>query len=994
MMKLVPTQRTWTSVVPVKTGNMRRSLSRRTFLRLGLAGWSFVVSLLVASAGLLAQGDDCGTRVAADFTGDETWACRKKHLAVVNPVCGNEAGRVISLRGEWEFLARTDQRTRRNSHDVPFFPDVAPWNTARTIQVPGCWEAQGVDKPGESEPWAFRLDCSQKPLRHVLFGEGWYRKKVRIPEAWRDKRVWIKVGGLNARGWIWVNRQQAAHVDNYCGTYKYDVTDCVTPGDEAEIIVEVDNRLKGRKGCFNNVNRWGGIYRDIELEATPQTFIDDAWIRGDFDAKVAEVHVVIGRAGSPLPADGRSRGDAPYQIRVTIDGQTVSQTLKLSNAQTFKLPLADFRPWSPEHPNLYTGIVELVENGKVVHTRRERFGVRKFEVRGKEFYLNGKPFFVRGIGDDSVYPITGVPPADREFHLRHLLKAHHAGFNFVRLHTHCEVPEYFEAADEAGILVQPELPYINGDIPTEDEVEFDPIRDLLELHANYRRYVSFAVYSNGNEGSFGRRLDEYLYALAKKLDPDRLKIGMDTQFARFNPKGVSDYEGGPVSEWPRGSINPEKPFVCHEYLNRTVKLDARLEERFSGVWAPPVTCAQRAAFLADAGLDADWGDRLQRAQHALQRYWHKSGVESARADPFCDGYCLWTIVDVVVRQGKTFTSQGVFNPFWEAKDGGATPESLALFNSPSVVLLDVKGNERVFRSGDSCQMDFLFAHYGDAALKGAVLEWSLETDAQERVPPVRGCVSVGDVALGPARKVASEKIVFPTVEKPVKATLSASVGGKGLNSWEFWLFPRRDLKDGSFIAVSDAIRPAFSTLYANVRSEAEAEQAEIVVAEEGSPLLAAASKRGQRTLSLGDVDRSPLGRCRFWEVGREIDAAAQEAYRTPSQDVSLGWWSMRNQVGTALRNHPALALLPHEGFLSPLLFGTIGKGRKLPFAGADAESLIIVSEGRDTCYAHLAEIGKGCHLASWGLDLLSGRPESTAILDGMISYLGNRDNGK
>ena len=28
----------------------------------------------------------------------------------------------------------------------------------------------------------------------------------------------------------------------------------------------------------------------------------------------------------------------------------------------------------------------------------------------------------------------------------------------------------------------------------------------------------------------------------------------------------------------------------------------------------------------------------------------------------------------------------------------------------------------------------------------------------------------GDIAIGPVRKIASEEIVFPTVEKPVKAT--------------------------------------------------------------------------------------------------------------------------------------------------------------------------------------------------------------------------------
>ena len=62
------------------------------------------------------------------FSGDETWGCRKKHPAVVNSVCQIPSEDVISLRGDWQFLARRhDQRTRRNSHDHPFFPDVAPW---------------------------------------------------------------------------------------------------------------------------------------------------------------------------------------------------------------------------------------------------------------------------------------------------------------------------------------------------------------------------------------------------------------------------------------------------------------------------------------------------------------------------------------------------------------------------------------------------------------------------------------------------------------------------------------------------------------------------------------------------------------------------------------------------------------------------------------------------------------------------------------------------
>ena len=65
-----------------------------------------------------------------------------------------------------------------------------------------------------------------------------------------------------------------------------------------------------------------------------------------------------------------------------------------------------------------------------------------------------RPTFLRGYGDDHTYPLTISSPADRQAHLANLSKAKAYGFNFVRLHTHVENPEYFEAADELGMMVQ------------------------------------------------------------------------------------------------------------------------------------------------------------------------------------------------------------------------------------------------------------------------------------------------------------------------------------------------------------------------------------------------------------------------------------------------------------------------------------------------------------------------------------------------------------
>ena len=885
-----------------------------------------------------------------------TWGGRGEHLAVVNPVMGIEEGSVISLRGEWEFLAKNMSAPWRNGIWKHFYSE-GKWEGSRKINVPGCWEAQGVGAPGMSECWDAVWDNCKKPIRHKYMGDGWYRKTVGIPADWKDRRIWLKMGGVKSCGWFWVNGNQVALVDNYCGTYKYEITDLVAPGSNATIVAQVNNVRPSRKGLMSILHKWGGIYRDVELEATPLTFIDDAWVRGDFDGKCAEAHVAVAVGDSDkCKIENVKCKMKEYALRFTVDGKTANAAVAADGETVVRLPLAELRPWSPERPNLYTGIVELVENGRVVHTRRERFGVRKFEVRGKEFYLNGKPFFVRGFGDDAVYPLTGLSPADRDFHRAHLAKAREAGFNFVRLHTHCELPEYFEAADELGVMIQAELPYYS-DVPTEG-FAFDPGRDVTELWRNYRRHPSFAVYSMGNEGSFGATLDRQLHAYVKAMDPDRLKINQDCHVAGINPTDAADYLGGPINVWARGSVNPDRPFVTHEYLNLCIKVDSRDEALYSGVWQPPATRKGRAEWLAKFGLGMEWGDRLQNAQHALQRHYQKAGVEAARRDPYCDGYCFWTIADVVVAQSGTYTAQGLFNPLWEQKRGGFSAAEFARFNSPSCVLLETTDGKCVFTSGETLSADFLFAHYGDAPLKDAVLEWSL--DAQH------GRIPLGDVPVGPVRKVASEKIVFPPVEEPAKATLNVRVGDIA-NAWDFWVFPRREVRDGRDLAVSPSLKGAMERLYAGfaVIGTPEADKATMVVAEAGSPEAETALEAGRRVVAVGKVEGVP--------------------------NVKLGWWWMGEQVGTALLDHPAFGNLPHEGVLSPLLFRIVGKGKPLDGAGVDEKGLLMVGEGGQGCFAYLArrqaKDGKGLAIESFGLDLLSGLPEATAILDGAIDEL-------
>lgn len=890
--------------------------------------------------------------------GIETWAGRPALPALVNAVVKSPLQSVISLRGEWEFITR-DTAPLRHPVWNAFYSK--PWHGSRTLQVPGCWEAQGVGSPGMGDSWDCKWDHCAKPLRSIYKGDAWYRKTVTIPEDWRGKRVWLKIGGVRSQGWFWVNNAPVAWVDNYCGTYKYDITDLVEPGKPATVVAEVNNVLPSRKGLFSSTHRFGGLYRDVELEATPEARIDYAWVRGDLDTKTAEIHATVacppGNAVLQRPVlrvslktvGGSPAGEGSREFTFAEDGMS---------EVSVRVALTNFQVWSPENPQLYLADIVLLDQDKPVHGWVERFGVRKFEVRGDRFYLNNKPFFVRGYGDDFVYPLTLVSPASREEHLAHLKLARQAGFVYVRLHTHCELPEFFEAADEAGVMIQPELPYY-GDYPTE-AFAFDPIRDLKELITHYRRHVSLTTYCMGNEGTFGHYLGKEIKKLIKNTDPDRLVLHQD---GIFNDAENSDFRNGPINVWEPGTVVADAPFIAHEYLNLSVKQDPRLAPRFEGAMAAPVPLETRDEWLKDAGLNRRWGDACQDAAHALQRHYQKAGLEAARLDPACDGYSFWTIVDVIVQQGRTYSAQGFLNAFWEPKPHGSTPPQFAAFNGPTALLLKSEPAERIVVAGDRVMLAFWISHYGEAPIQEGRLRWVLRKGDTVLTD---GTMDIARVELGSVRMLGASELVVPSLPKPVRAILEVWMDSTRVtNQWDFWLFPKRTVPRVEGIAVSRPLHEKLASLYSGLvlAGQPGANSADLLVSYLGSPDVEPALASGKRVLLLNRTSGRP--------------------------NVSLGWWSMGQQVGTAFARHPALGDFPHEGYLSPLAFRILKTGQKLPaFGGLRPDEMFIVGEGLDSYFLYAGEgrAGQGKALITFGLDLLSGNPEGTCLLDGLIRY--------
>ena len=148
---------------------------------------------------------------------------REASLAVVNPVLRSPFQRIASLRGEWDFQTDPDGngvKENWNSNDTA-------WNECRKMPVPGNWESNDVGEPGMSTPWICYWDQIPRSLRNVYIGSAWYRTTLCIPNSWEGRRQWLKIGGVRAQGWFWVNGQPVARVAAYCGAFRYDITDLI-----------------------------------------------------------------------------------------------------------------------------------------------------------------------------------------------------------------------------------------------------------------------------------------------------------------------------------------------------------------------------------------------------------------------------------------------------------------------------------------------------------------------------------------------------------------------------------------------------------------------------------------------------------------------------------------------------------------------------------------------------------------------------------------------
>jgi len=198
--------------------------------------------------------------------------------------------------------------------------------------------------------------------------------------------------------------------------------------------------------------------------------------------------------------------------------------------------------WDYGKPNLYTLDAELVPvvprakptPGATTPPYDEKvvtFGVRSI-VRDDQWVvrLNGQRIYARG----SNYIATQwLSQADRAFYDRDLKLAVGANLNSLRVHAHLERPEFYDAADELGVMIWQDFPLQWG-YTDEPAFHAEAKRQAVDMIDRYYDHPSIIVWCMHNESPHSMswmkkkdpqqntKLDEELLEVAKKSDPARI----------------------------------------------------------------------------------------------------------------------------------------------------------------------------------------------------------------------------------------------------------------------------------------------------------------------------------------------------------------------------------------------------------------------------------------------------------------------------------------
>ena len=477
--------------------------------------------------------------------------------------------KTVDLAGEWRYLPY-DGEGNLGAEAI----DDAGWPT---MALPTSWYLMGSKSyPGKARATARLMESGSPadlpaPPKDVGFdyeGTVWFRKTI----TW-DGAPGVTVLDLDMVDYyaeVFVNGASVGKHEGYFQRWSVDVSAALRKGKNL-VAVKVSapalafdlaqqfpvswpkqqNEIKGVFGYHDTrpgatslrgqERGTGGILRGIGLRASSGVDLVELKVT-PLDVSEASARLVVEavtRNWGKKPVDATLAGtirakNFPSTVRLPVSfAVRAAPGLSRSVGEVKIDKPALWWSWDYGKPNLYTLDAELGPKGAgpALDAKVVAFGVRSI-TRDDSWVvrLNGQRIYARG---SNYISTQWLSQADRAFYEKDIKLVLGANLNSLRVHAHLERPEFYDVADEMGVMIWQDFPLQWG--YTDEPVFHDEAkRQAVDMIDRYYDHPSIIVWCMHNESPHSMswmkkkdpqqnaRLDEELLAVAKQNDPARI----------------------------------------------------------------------------------------------------------------------------------------------------------------------------------------------------------------------------------------------------------------------------------------------------------------------------------------------------------------------------------------------------------------------------------------------------------------------------------------
>ena len=624
-----------------------------------------------------------------------------------------------------------------------------------------------------------------------------YKRKFVVSDVSEYNDFELYVGGAQNALSAWINGRYIGRHEGYSAEFAMKIPEGVLCDGENTITLAVsNNRLAGYMGrpvsgltsrAANECT--GGIWGDVEIRC---------YDRGLYDA-----YVLVSEDLFSFTVKTVGAIDSEKRVEIFSGDEFVFSVDIPSGVGEITLPAEGFERWSPASPSLYTLKVSAGQDSITL-----RFGIRRLTSKGMRLYFNGAPYFFRGICEHCYHPITVHPTREKNYYRKLIRTIKDLGFNSIRFHTHVPMPEYMEAADEIGIVIEVETP------------NNTTYAEWIEIINASRRHTSVCAFSSGNEMVIDEDYIEHLRKIADYVhkESDALMSPMSAmrgiEYHSFgdlrveepfphNPKRLAaldefcdlynSYSNSQTSyssskgnhrEIDRRNSIYSRPLLSHEICIHGTYIDLSLKDRYKGSRIGDtefMTSVEK--HLSDVGL-LDRANLYYRNSVKWQKDLRKHCFETVRLSDTFAGYDFLGDIDT---HWHTFGyCVGMMNEFYELKPG-ETRENVLRYNSDTVLLCDMPLCPN-YTEGEEAELPISVSNYGKP-IESATLNLSVRCDGEVLL---RKEIRLSSIESGKITELYRLKFRMPKSDRPEKLTVRAMLYGGETDSenlWEIYSFP-------------------------------------------------------------------------------------------------------------------------------------------------------------------------------------------------------------